>query len=199
DRREGMPSQRPSGLILYARSLREARSRWPLIGALFLLGLLSAPIALLMPVPLKVAIDSVVGSEPLAPALRRILPTAMVGSPGGVLALAAIAVLAIALADHLQRLALAIVGAYTGERLVLDFRAKLFRHVQRLSLSYHDIRGTAESTYRIHWDAACIQWVAVYGITPFLSAAVTLIGMFFVTAMLDWELAVAALAVAPPV
>src|SRR5262249_45254590 len=93
----------------------------------------------------------------------------------------------------------AIVGAYTGERLVLDFRAKLFRHVQRLSLSYHDIRGTAESTYRIHWDAACIPWVAVYGITPFLSAAVTLIGMFFVTAMLDWELAVAALAVAPPV
>src|SRR5262245_43535157 len=101
-----------------------------------------------MPVPLKIAIDSVVGSEPLAPALRRILPAAMVDSPSGVLALAAIALLAIALADHLQRLALAILGAYTGERLVLDFRAKLFRHVQRF------------------------QWVAVYGITPFLSAAV---------------------------
>jgi ATP-binding cassette, subfamily B, bacterial len=123
----------------------------------------------------------------------------MMSSPGGVLALAAIALLAIALADHLQRLALATVGAYTGERLVLDFRAKLFRHVQRLSLSYHDIQGAAESTYRIHWDAACIQWVAVYGITPFLSATMTLTGMFFVTATLDWELALAALAVAPAV
>jgi ATP-binding cassette, subfamily B, bacterial len=192
-------SQRPSGLILCARLLREVRSRWPLIGALFLLGLLSAPIALLIPLPLKIAVDSVIGSEPLAPELQRILPAVMVGSPGGVLALAAIALLAIALADHLQRLALAILGAYTGERLVLDFRAKLFRHVQRLSLSYHDIQGAAESTYRIHWDAASIQWVAVYGITPFLSATMTLTGMFFVTAMLDWGLAVAALGVAPPV
>ena len=194
-----MASQRPSGLLLYARLLREVRSRWPLIGALFLLALLSAPIALLIPLPLKIAVDSVIGSEPLAPALQRILPVALVGSPGGVLALAAMALLAIALADHLQRLALAILGAYTGERLVLDFRAKLFRHVQRLSLSYHDIRGAAESTYRIHWDAASIQWVAVYGITPFLSAMTTLTGMFCVTATLDWELAVAALGVAPPV
>jgi ATP-binding cassette subfamily B protein len=192
-------SQRPSGFILYARLLREVRSRWPLIAALFLLGLLSAPIALLIPLPLKIAVDSVIGTEPLAPALQRILPTAVVSSPGGVLALAAIALLAIALADHLQRLALATLGAYTGERLVLDFRAKLFRHVQRLSLSYHDIQGAAESTYRIHWDAASIQWVAVYGITPFLSAMMILIGMFLVTAMLDWELALAALGVAPPV
>jgi len=192
-------SQRPSGFILYARLLREVRSRWPLITALFLLGLLSAPIALLMPLPLKIAVDSVIGSQPLPAALQRILPTAVVSSPGGVLALAAIALLAIALADHLQRLALATVGAYTGERLVLDFRAKLFRHVQRLSLSYHDIQGAAESTYRIHWDAASIQWVAVYGITPFVSATMILIGMFVVTAMLDWELALVALGVAPPV
>ena len=194
-----MASQRPSGFILYARLLREVRSRWPLITALFLLGLLSAPIALLMPLPLKIAVDSVIGSQPLPAALQRILPTAVVSSPGGVLALAAIALLAIALADHLQRLALATVGAYTGERLVLDFRAKLFRHVQRLSLSYHDIQGAAESTYRIHWDAASIQWVAVYGITPFVSATMILIGMFVVTAMLDWELALVALGVAPPV
>src|SRR5262249_51535978 len=145
----GVAPQRPSGLILYARLLREVRSRWPLIGAFFCLALLSAPIALLMPLPLKIAVDSVIGSEPLAPALRRILPAAMVDPPGGVLALAVMAVVAIALADHLQRLALAMLGAYTGEKLVLEFRAKLFRHVQRLSLSYHDIQGAAASTYRL--------------------------------------------------
>ena len=31
---------------------------------------------------------------------------------------------------------------------MLDFRGELFRHVQRLSLAYHDRRGTADSTYR---------------------------------------------------
>jgi ATP-binding cassette subfamily B protein len=194
-----MAAQRPSDLTLYLRLLREARPHWPLIGALFFLGLLSTPIALLMPLPLKIAIDSVLGSEALPAALQRLLPAGILGSPGGLLMVAAIAVLGIALADQLQRLGVSVLGTYTGEKLALEFRAKLFRHVQRLSLSYHDTKGAADSTYRIHWDAASIQWVAVYGVTPFLSAAMTLAGMFYVTAALDWRLALVALGVVPPV
>jgi len=182
--------------MLYARLLREARPHWPLIAILLFVGFLSTPIALLTPLPLKLAIDSVLGSAPL-PAALQILPAFVPDSPAGVLILAAIAVVAVALADHLQRLVQAVLAAYTGEKLVLDFRAKLFRHVQRLSLAYHDIKGTSEATYRIHWDAASIQWVAVYGVTPFISAAMTLIGMFYVTAALDWHLALVALGVAP--
>jgi len=193
-----MAAQRPSGLVLYARLLREARPHWPLIAILLFVGFLSTPIALLIPLPLKLAIDSVLGSAPL-PAALQIFPAFILDSPAGVLILAAIAVLAVALADHLQRLVQAVLAAYTGEKLVLDFRAKLFRHVQRLSLAYHDIKGTAEATYRIHWDAASIQWVAVYGVTPFISAAMTLIGMFYVTATLDWSLALVGLGVASPV
>jgi ATP-binding cassette, subfamily B, bacterial len=193
-----MAAQRPSGLVLYARLLREARPHWPLIAILLFVGFFSTPIALLIPLPLKLAIDSVLGSAPL-PAALQIFPAFILDSPAGVLILAAIAVLAVALADHLQRLVQAVLAAYTGEKLVLDFRAKLFRHVQRLSLAYHDIKGTAEATYRIHWDAASIQWVAVYGVTPFISAAMTLIGMFYVTAALDWSLALVGLGVASPV
>ncbi len=193
-----MAAQRPSGLVLYARLLREARPHWPLIAILLFVGFLSTPIALLIPLPLKLAIDSVLGSAPL-PAALQILPAFILDSPAGVLILAAIAVLAVALADHIQRLIQAVLAAYTGEKLVLDFRAKLFRHVQRLSLAYHDIKGTAEATYRIHWDAASIQWVAVYGVTPFISAAMTRIGMFYVTAALDWSLALVGLGVASPV
>ncbi len=48
-------------------------------------------------------------------------------------------------------------ATYTGERLVLDFRTRLFRHVQRLSLSYHDPSGTSDSTYRIQYDAPAVQ------------------------------------------
>src|SRR5712671_1526474 len=194
-----MAGRRPSDLTLYVRLLKEARPHWPLIGALFLLGLLSTPIALLMPLPLKIAIDSVLGSEAPPAALQMLLPSSVLGSPGSLLLLATIAVLGIALADQLQRLAVAILGTYTGEKLALDFRARLFLHVQRLSVSYHDTKGAADSTYRIHWDAASIQWMAVHGVTPLLSAAMTLTGMFYVTAMLDWRLALVALGVAPPV
>ncbi len=194
-----MAGRRPSDLTLYVRLLREARPHWPLVGALFLLSLLSTPIALLMPLPLKIAIDSVLGSGPFPASLQALLPAAILGSQTALLLLATAAVLAIAVCDQLQKLGVSVLGTYAGEKLALDFRAKLFRHVQRLSLSYHDIKGAADSTYRIHWDAASIQWVAVYGVTPFLSAALTLAGMCYITATVDWRLALVALGVAPPV
>jgi len=194
-----MAAQRPNDLALYLRLLREVWPLWPLIVVLFLLNLLATPIALLLPLPLKIVIDSVVGSEPLPAALQRLLPGGLSGSPSGLLLLAAAAVFVFALLDQLQRLTVSVLGAYSGERLALEFRAKIFRHVQRLSLSYHDTKGAADSTYRIHWDAASIQWVTLYGVTPFLGATMTLAGMLYVTALLDWQLALIALGVAPPV
>jgi ATP-binding cassette subfamily B protein len=90
-----------------------------------------------------------------------------------------------------------VLGAYAGERLLLDFRARIFRHVQRLSFSYHDTRGTADSVFRINWDAAAIQWIAVHGFPPLVSAACLLAGMVVVVALIDWQLTLVALAVAP--
>ncbi|NIQ80376.1 MAG: ABC transporter ATP-binding protein, partial [Anaerolineae bacterium] len=83
------------------------------------------------------------------------------------------------------------------ERLVLSFRARLFHYVQRLSLSYHDTKGASDSAYRIYYDAPCIQWIAVQGVMPFITAAFTLVGMIYVTARIDWQLALVAMTVSP--
>src|SRR5262249_57882625 len=74
---------------------------------------------------------------------------------------------------------------------------ELFRHAQRLSLTYHDTRGTVDSTYRIQYDAPCVQWVVVEGTVPLLVSAFTLVAMVVVVAAIDWQLAVVALVVAP--
>jgi ATP-binding cassette subfamily B protein len=73
----------------------------------------------------------------------------------------------------------------------------LLRHAQRLSLTYHDTKGTSDSIYRIQYDAPAIQWVVIYGLTPFVTASLILVGMIFVTAQIDWQLALIALAVSP--
>src|SRR5881409_2432304 len=88
--------------------------------------------------------------------------------------------------------------AYVGERLVLGFRTQLVQQAQRLSLSYHDSKGAADSLYRIQQDAAVIDKIMVEGIIPFISAVITLGTMIVVTARLDWQLALVALAVSPP-
>src|SRR5262245_4976308 len=103
----------------------------------------------------------------------------------------------IALLGGLQRVASSLLRTYTGEKLTLAFRNKLFRHVQRLSVSYHDTRGTTDSTYRIQYDAPAIQWIAVDGFIPFVAAGLTVVGMIYIIALLDPHLALVAIAVTP--
>jgi len=80
-----MAPARYTDLTLYRRLWRQARPYRPHIGCLFLLSLLSTPLALLTPLPLKIAVDSVIGSQPL-PGYLAVLP--QIGSRDYVLYLA---------------------------------------------------------------------------------------------------------------
>src|SRR5512135_753557 len=185
-----------SDFTLYRRLLAEARPYWPHLGVLFALGLLSTPIALLVPLPLKIVVDSVLGTRPLPGPLAAWVPAAW-HSPETSLAIAIGVLLAVTLLAQLQSLFNTWLRAYVGEHIVLGFRSRLLEQSQRLSLSYHDSTGTADTAYRIQYDASALQYVAVDGLIPFISATITLVAMLSVTARLDWQLAAVALAVAP--
>ena len=177
------------------RLLRRARPYWPHIASVFVLGLLATPLALLAPVPLKIIVDSVLGGQPPPGVFGNIVPAG--ASPEALLLMAVALLVVIAVATQLQQLATDLLQTWTGERLVMDFRSELFRHVQRLSFAWSDARGTADSVYRIQYDAASIQYVAIDGILPFASAAVTVSGMIYVAAQIDPALALVALGVCP--
>jgi ATP-binding cassette subfamily B protein len=183
---------------IYWRVFREA---WPyrlhLLGVLAL-SMMSAPLALLTPVPLKIAVDSVLGDEPLPGFMQPVLPGYVTDSRGMIFVLAVALVVIVALLTQLRGICGAILRTYAGEKLVIDFRTRLFRHAQRLSLAYHDSRGTSDSIYRIQYDALAIQWIAVDGVIPFVTSIVTLVGMIYVTALIDFQLALVALAISPP-
>ena len=182
---------------LYRRLLRQARPYWPHIAGIFLVSLLSTPLKLLTPVPLKIAVDSVIGSHPLPAFLGALLPTAATRSDSALLAVAAGLLVAVALVSGLQNFGGSLLRKYTGEKLVLTFRAKLFRHAQRLSLSYHDAKGTGDSMYRIQSDARAIQSIAIDGIIPFIVAGFTLVSMLYIIVRLDWQLGLLSLVIAP--
>ena len=182
---------------LYRWILNESRPYASHLGGMLLLGLLSIALALLLPLPLKLAVDSVLGDEPFPAFMRAVLPGFATGSTGAALVVVVVLSVAIVLLSHLQGLAYTVLSTYTGEKLVLGFRARLFRHAQRLSLAYHDSRGTSDSSYRIQYDAPGIQWVAVEGIIPFVTSILTLFSMVYVTALIDAQLALVALAIVP--
>jgi len=192
-----MPGRSYADLKLYARLVGEARPYWLHIITVFLVSLLATPIALLMPLPLKIAVDSVIGLNPMPGFVSAIVPGPAVASQPATFLLAAALLVLIALLDQFQRLGTYVLSTYTVEKLILHFRARLFRHVQRLSLSYHDARGTADSLYRIEYDVMSSQWIAIYGLTPIVTGSLTPIGMVYVMGRLDGQLALVALAVAP--
>jgi ATP-binding cassette subfamily B protein len=182
---------------LLVRVLLQARPYWANVAGIFALGLLATPLALATPLPLKLAVDSVLGSEPLPGFIAALVPDSLEHSPEVVLWLCAGLILAVALVTQLQRAGSSALRTWTAEKLVLDFRARLFRHVQRLSLSYHDTRGTADSTYRIQYDSSSIPNIVIDGFAPFVAAVATFVSMLYVSFRIDWQLALVALAISP--
>jgi ATP-binding cassette, subfamily B, bacterial len=181
----------------FRRVLGEARPFWPHIGGLFVVSAIGSGLTLLVPVPLKIAVDSVLGSSPVPGFFASVLPAGFTASDSGLLLTTAVLFLAIAVLIQMVEVSVLMLSTYTGERLVLGFRSRLFRHVQRLSLTYHDLRGTTDSTYRIQWDARAIRYIAVDGLVPLITAGMTVTGMIAVTVAIDWQLALVAVTVTP--
>jgi ATP-binding cassette subfamily B protein len=192
-----MPNVRYTDFGLYRRLLKLAQPYWLHILGFFLLSLLSSPFGLLGPLPLKIAVDSVIGSHPLPGFLGALSPGSVTPSKTTVLALAVALLVGLAVLTHLQSLGTTLLRAYIGEKLLLEFRAQLFHHAQRLSTSYHDKKGTADSVYRIQYDTEAVQYVAIDGLIPCATSGFTLVAMLYVTMRIDWRLASVALAVAP--
>jgi len=192
-----MLRNRSSDLMLIKRLLALARPFWLHLIGIFILSLIATPLALITPLPIKIVVDNVLGAEPLPDFLTRLLPEGVARSTMALLMVAVSLLVITTLLTHLQELGVSLLKSYTGEKLVLNFRGKLFRHAQRLSLSYSDMRGTSDSSYRVQYDAPSIQYIAIDGIIPFLTSAITIISMIYVATRIDWQLALMALTIAP--
>jgi ATP-binding cassette subfamily B protein len=140
-------------------------------------------------------VDSALGQQPLPALVARLIASSH--PQMAALSLAIGMLLAIAVLANLQGLASWWLQTYTGEKLVWDFRAELLNHVQRLPLAFHDRYGATDSVYRIQHDAPALQYVAIQGVIPLITAVFMLIGMIYVTARIDFILAVIALTITP--
>ena len=180
-------------LTLYRRLCQQV---WPYrryLAGILLLSLLAPPLALLVPLPLKIALDNIIGRRPLSGVLAALLPESVKQSDTALLLFLVALLVAAALLSQAREFASTLLTTYAGEKLLRGFRAQLFRQVQRLSLSYHDTKGTADSSYRIQYDAASVQRIAVDGVMPAFTSVLTFGTMIFVMVRKNWQLALVAL------
>jgi ATP-binding cassette subfamily B protein len=179
------------------RLLGEARSYWGHVGLLGLVSLAAAPLALLAPVPVQIAVDHVVGKRELAGPLAALLPDSWAASPQAILLAVVLLQIGLACLIQLQSIGVWLYSTWIGQRLVMEFRRRLFHRAQRLSLAHHDRRGSNDAVYRIVYDAPAIRHVVVDGFVPLGTSLLTLVAMVIVITMLSWQLALVALLVTP--
>jgi len=87
-------------------------------------------------------------------------------------------------------------GSKMEQNMVLDLRSDLFAHVQRLSLTFHDQRKTGALMSQINNQAAAVGNIVMV-VPPIAESLLTLVGMFVIATLIDWQLALLSLIILP--
>jgi ATP-binding cassette subfamily B protein len=170
------------------RSGRQARAwLWPLvrphrrllvIGSLAVLTQSAAGLA--MPYLVKVAIDQGVTPRHL-----------------GVLNRVAIAYVLLAGVQLLAGRVEIRTVASVGQRVLYAVRSRLFGHLQTLSLDFYEHERTGRIVARMTNDIDAMSDLVTDGLVTFITSVITLAGIAVILVLLDWQLALATLTVAP--
>jgi ATP-binding cassette subfamily B protein len=86
---------------------------------------------------------------------------------------------------------------WVGERILADLRKQLFRHLQRLSLGFYERNRAGVLISRMTNDVEAIDQLVTDGVTTLAQSTLLLGGTAVLLLILDWELALATLAVIP--
>lgn len=197
------PRHRPAGLRASASGLRRIlahlkpylpEQRRLIVGAGTAL-VAAAVMRLAEPWPLKLVIDRVIVVAPTATGTGLALIDDL---PQGSLLLfcAAMVIATIGLRALLEYVS-TIGFALAGSRVLAQLRHDLYRHLQTLSLSFHDRVRTGDLTMRIVGDVGMMRDAAVTALLPLLTNILILIGMAAVILWIDWRLGLLALSPLP--
>ncbi|MGD0650466.1 MAG: ABC transporter ATP-binding protein [Verrucomicrobiia bacterium] len=176
------------GLWQQAWPLIRAQRRDAVVGLVVSLAVVA--IGLYLPWPMKVIVDSILTDKAPLPGW---LPSDK--------AVALAAVCGLLLALNFLRGGL---SAWTttllvraGLRMTHELRCRLYEHLQKLSLVFHEQRAVGDSIYRVTWDTYSIQTLFNGGLLPLINAVVTLVAMMVIMLRFDVTLTLLALIVAP--
>ncbi|OQZ04308.1 MAG: hypothetical protein B6D34_03775 [Candidatus Brocadia sp. UTAMX1] len=99
------------------------------------------------------------------------------------------------------RLLLVVVQSYNiqaiGQKVMLDIRMELFRHVQSLPVSFFDKNPVGRVVTRLTNDIAAIGELFSAGVIVVIGDIFIIIGIFVAMIMLNWKLAIITLSVFP--
>ena len=146
----------------------------------FVAMLVETALTLLVPFLLKISVDTFISEGDQAGLVRISLWTAG-------------AYLLLYLATRIQQYYLSLVG----QRMLANIRSDLFRHIQKLSLSYHDTHIVGVTVSRVINDVATINDLLSQGVITLIGDLFVLVGIIVVMLTMNLRLALLTFTVLP--
>lgn len=173
--------------------LRPYRGRLAL-GFLAMIGVALAEV--IRPWPLKVVFDGLLIPQAAPdPVTARMVAT--FGTGDGLIAAASVAILLIALVAGAAGYVQAWLIAAVGQKVVAGIRLDLYRHVQRLSHSFHDTASSGDIIARLTGDVRMMRDLLIDAAVFFAARVLVIALTIGVMAWMDWRLTLAALTILP--
>ncbi len=151
---------------------------------------------ILRPWPLKLIFDAILIPQQSTTEWVDRLPV-IGGSSDALLAAIVVSMLLISVFGGWFRYKQAYYTASVGQRLVARVRYDLYRHIQRLSRSFHDRRSTGDLLARLTGDIHRLRDLLVTSVLFITDRSLVLVGMFTVMMLMDARLTLVAVAVVP--
>ena len=173
-------------MSIYRRVFRYYRPFLPQTTAGLLLSLIGIGLNLLKPWPFKIIVDDFLRPNPTPP-----------GDWHTWIPLLCLALVVIQLLWGLVNWITNYIFVKIGLQALLKLRTDLYAYLQSLSLKYHDVRRSSDSSFRVAYDSQSIQTIYNKGFTGIFGSVVTLIGTFAIMVRLDWQLTLLSLGIVP--
>ena len=153
-------------------------------------------VAVLQPWPLKLVLDHLILKQPLPEAVAFLNPL-FAESPKLLLFLLALAIVFIALLEAIFSYINKFWVSSTGDRITADIRERVFAHLQRLSLSFHETARTGDVVLLVNSDVKAMKGVLIDFPQDFTQRVVTFITYVVLMFALDWRLSLIATVALP--
>jgi ABC-type multidrug transport system fused ATPase/permease subunit len=178
---------------ILARVLPYLRPYTALAAASVVITLLSVGVGLLLPWPLKIVIDNVLGNRSIPSLVERWAGTM---DAAAMLGVAVAAGLVLSLLSNALAVAMSYVKTRLEQSVILDFRSDLFHHAERLSVAFRDHVSTGRLVYAINFEAVAAGHL-IMALQPLAQGALTVLGMVWIMFRIDPIIAVLAVTVVP--
>jgi ATP-binding cassette subfamily B protein len=129
--------------------------------------------------------------------LRAVLDTAIPENDTGLLTALVAGMVAISVVTGALSVVQTLLSNQVGQRVMHDLRTAVYRHLQRLSLAFFTRTRTGEVQSRIANDIGGVDDVVTSTATSVVSNVTTVLATVVAMVLLDWRLAVFALALLP--